>query len=439
MYKWLLVVILWVVGLLNYADRQVIFSVFPPIGRELGASGAQLGLLGTAFLWVYGLISPFGGYAADRFGRRRVLVASLAVWSAVTFWTGHVHSYGELLAARALMGISEAFYLPAALAMIADYHDDSTRARAVGLHQSGLYAGVLLGGAGGGWFASHFGWRAAFVALGAAGIVYGLVLWPALRDLRGRRSAATGWASLAAIESRPFLIVAGANALTSIAYWCVYTWLPVYLYEDFKMSLAQAGFAATFYIQIASFAGILAGGWLSDRWSRSNRRARLFVQSIGMAAAGPLPVHRRFHGRSLGAGGWSRLFWARPRFVRLQPHAHHVPGGAPETPRHGLRGFELHFLRRRRTDGGRRRVPQGHGRTRSRSPILRRHAAGFRRAPAAGQIARARARNSRTRAVSTGFPVTASRLRDVPAITPSATISRAATLETSAPLPTNTG
>ena len=150
-YKWFLVALLWVVALLNYVDRQMIFSVFPLLKEDLKLSDVQLGFLGTAFLWVYGLLSPFGGYAADRFGRRSVILGGLAVWSAVTFWTGHTHNYVELIAARGLMGISEACYLPAALAMIADYHGDTTRSKATGLHQSGLYAGIALGGAGGGW------------------------------------------------------------------------------------------------------------------------------------------------------------------------------------------------------------------------------------------------------------------------------------------------
>src|SRR6266545_1274468 len=95
-YRWALVALLWVVALLNYLDRQVIFAVFPLLEGELHVSGVQLGLLGTSFLWVYGMLSPFGGWVADRFGRRRVILLSLAVWSAVTWLTGHSRSYGEL-------------------------------------------------------------------------------------------------------------------------------------------------------------------------------------------------------------------------------------------------------------------------------------------------------------------------------------------------------
>src|SRR5689334_20867194 len=134
-YEWALVALLWVVALLNYLDRQIIFAVFPLLQADLHVSSVQLGFLGTSFLWVYGLLSPLGGYVADRFGKRSVILGSLVVWSAVTWLTGHARNYGELLIARGLMGISEACYLPAALALIADFHGSATRSRATGLHQ----------------------------------------------------------------------------------------------------------------------------------------------------------------------------------------------------------------------------------------------------------------------------------------------------------------
>ena len=293
-YRWTVVALLWVVALLNYLDRQVIFAVFPLLRKELGISSVELGLLGTAFLWVYGLLSPLGGWLADRFSRRAVILLSLAVWSAVTWFTGHAHNYRELLMARALMGVSEACYLPAALALIADYHGEATRSRATGLHQSGLYAGIALGGIGGGWMGEHYGWRPAFSILGAAGLVYAFVLLDGLKDApRPQRTAvnsegprfAGALRQLAA--ARPFRVTVFANALASVAYWCIYTWLALFLFERFRVSLTTAGFSSTFYIQAASLAGILAGGCLADGWARRNVRGRLWTQSIGLAVAGP--------------------------------------------------------------------------------------------------------------------------------------------------------
>jgi len=149
-YAWLVVVLLWVVALLNYVDRQVIFSVFPLLKADLQFSDVQLGLLSTIFLWIYGVLSPVAGFLGDRFGRKPVIVASISMWTIVTWATGHARNFEQLILTRALMGLAEACYLPAGLALIADYHGKNTRSLATGLHQSGLYAGVAVGGAAGG-------------------------------------------------------------------------------------------------------------------------------------------------------------------------------------------------------------------------------------------------------------------------------------------------
>ena len=181
-YAWLAVALLWVVACLNYLDRQVIFSLFPLIRSEMHLDDFQLGLLSTVFLWVYGFASPFGGYLADRIGRKQILLLGLAIWTTVTLLTGYAQNFPQLLAARALMGLSEACYLPAALALIADLHGEDTRSLATGIHQSGLYAGMAFGGAIGGWMGQQQGWRAPFVLLGIVGIAYVFVL---ARGLRG--------------------------------------------------------------------------------------------------------------------------------------------------------------------------------------------------------------------------------------------------------------
>jgi Arabinose efflux permease len=183
---WLLVAVLWVLALLNYLDRQVIFSVFPLLSTDLGLSNTQLGLLSTVFLWIYGGLSPISGFLADRFGRGRMISFSLLVWSAVTLLTGFSSSFTQLISARALMGISEACYLPAALARIASAHGPRTRSLAIGLHQSGLYVGMILGGVGGGWIGQRYGWRAPFLILGAIGIAYFVFVYLFFRNSDSR-------------------------------------------------------------------------------------------------------------------------------------------------------------------------------------------------------------------------------------------------------------
>ena len=296
-YAWLCVALLWCVWLLNYLDRQVIFSVFPLLQAELKLSSIELGLVSTAFLWVYAFAGPFAGYFADRFGYKRMIVISLAVWSAVTWLTGQARTLPELLAARALMGISEACYLPAGLALIAAWHYEKTRAKATGLHYSGGYVGMVIGGALGGWMGAKYGWRAAFLILGGVGIVYSLILGFTLKDRKDTTSVTNRAApasqhsflsALRAVWRLPgYKSMFFTFASISVGNWIVYTWLPLYLYERFKMNLAEAGFTATFYLQVGSFSGILLGGFVADRWAARNPRGRLLTQAAGLAFAAP--------------------------------------------------------------------------------------------------------------------------------------------------------
>jgi MFS transporter, Spinster family, sphingosine-1-phosphate transporter len=291
-YAWAIVALLWVVALLNYLDRQIIFSVFPLLKADLRLSDAELGLLGSAFLWVYALLSPISGFLADRFGRVRVIIVSLLVWSLVTWLTRYARSFDELIATRALMGLSEACYIPAALALIADYHSKGRLSLATGIHTSGIYMGIILGGAGGGWMGERYGWRFAFAALGVVGVVYTLLLLLTLRGkepaMREEAAKPRFWPALRELLSLPgFKTLLLVFASFSLANWAIYTWLPAYLYERFNMKLGAAGFSATFYIQVASFGGILLGGWLADRWSQVSARGRLLTQLIGVGLAAP--------------------------------------------------------------------------------------------------------------------------------------------------------
>src|SRR4051812_41719842 len=184
-YAWLIVALLFPVALLNYLDRQMLATMKASMVTDIPtiANKADWGLILGCFKWTYAVLSPFGGYFADRIGKRYVIGASLLIWSAVTWWTGHVTTFHELMTARAIMGISEAFYIPAALALITDFHPGLTRSRAVGVHQTGIYVGQMLGG-----FAGYVadspehGWRWAFSTCGMIGVIYALPLLAALRD-----------------------------------------------------------------------------------------------------------------------------------------------------------------------------------------------------------------------------------------------------------------
>ena len=296
-YAWLIVALLWPVACLNYLDRLMITTMRDSLKADIAMTDAQFGLLTSVFLWVYALLSPSAGYLADRFSRSRVIVGSLFIWSAVTWLTGHARTFNELLVARALMGVSEACYIPAALALITDYHRGPTRSLATGLHMSGLYAGAALGGLGG-VLAENFKWQSAFYLFGAIGIGYSILLIFALRENLPAGEPVTPdpvAAKKVHLSSALAYLFGQASfwplftyfGLLSIANWAIYGWLPTYMGQQFKLGQGAAGMSATAYIQVASFAGVLLGGTWADRWCRTNLRGRLFVPLIGFCAAGP--------------------------------------------------------------------------------------------------------------------------------------------------------
>lgn len=284
-----MVILLVPVALLNYLDRQMLATMKLSMVTDIPsiANKADWGLVLGCFKWTYAILSPFGGFIADRFSRRLVIGLSLLVWSAVTWWTGHVTTFSELLAARALMGISEAFYIPAALALITDFHPGSTRSRAVGFHQAGIYVGQILGGfAGYVAEAPDYGWRWAFTTCGAVGIAYAL---PLLFLLRGRApgsapnaTTSTGGAFRGLLTNRNFLLLVLYFTLPAIAGWVVRDWMPEILREKFSLGQGKAGVSAILVVQIASLVGAIVGGALADRWMRSNIRGRIFTSALGM-------------------------------------------------------------------------------------------------------------------------------------------------------------
>lgn len=288
---WLVVVLLVPVALLNYLDRQMLasmkFSVMHDI-PDIG-SDANWGRMLGQFKWVYAFLSPIGGYIADRYSRRLTICCSLFVWSTVTWFTGQVSTYDGLLLTRSLMGVSEAFYIPAALALIADYHLGPTRSRAVGLHQMAIYVGVIVGGFGGYVAdAPALGWRFAFDVCGIAGIVYALPLAFVLRDApksavsAGRSKNSITRSARELLTNSSFILLVLYFTLPALAGWVVRDWMPAILKQQFDIGQGKAGVSATLYWQAAAIVGALSGGWLADRWMQRHERGRIFVSAIGM-------------------------------------------------------------------------------------------------------------------------------------------------------------
>lgn len=294
-YKaWLVVGLLCVVGCLNYLDRVMITTMRQSIIQSVRMTDAQFGLLTSVFLWVYGLLSPLAGYLADRFSRSRIIIISLFVWSLMTWLTAHATTFHGLLATRALMGISEACYLPAALALITDYHKGNTRSLAIGIHMAGVMVGQSLGFLGG-WIAEKHQWTDAFIVFGGIGIVYSMILFFFLRDAQNKAKIAASDVNdisfPAAIKNlfskTSFVILLLFWGLLGVVGWMILGWLPTYYKEQFNLSQTIAGIYATGYMYPLSMAGVIVGGYFADRWSKKNNKSRILVPVIGLCIAAP--------------------------------------------------------------------------------------------------------------------------------------------------------
>ena len=289
---WILVGFMWVAYFFNYSDRQVVFSIFPILKSELHFTDTQLGLTGSIFLWVYSLCSPVAGQIGDRFSKRILVVTSLVSWSGATALTGLSSSPAMLLSCRALLAIAQSLFIPAALSLTANTHSPKTRSRAIAVLATAQLAGIVMGGWFGGWMAERVHWRAAFYSLGLFGILYGI---PCLTFLKGTNEEAqietkksgAGFAVtvLARVPSYRFVCV--VFAAFNFVLYLLYTWLPTFFYEKFSLSLAEAGFTATVYLQSATSVGLLTGGALADWLYLRTKAARFWIISAGLFLTAP--------------------------------------------------------------------------------------------------------------------------------------------------------
>jgi MFS family permease len=294
-YKWVVVGVMWLIACLNYTDRMTIFSVFPVLKNEMGLTDIGLALIGSSFLWVYAVFSPVGGYLGDRFPRRTVILGSLVLFSLITFATGLAQTGNQLVGLRCLLGISEAVFLPPALAYIASYHFDRTRSLANSIALSGLTAGAGLGSWYGGFMTEHYSWRLGFFLLGGIGVLVAVVSAVVLRPDAPVTVALVpevvteppGQKILAILKTPTaacLIFLAFALSLTS---WPTHSWLPTYIFENFKLSLTRAGSVVTLFAALPALVGGIAGGILADRWSRRDVRGRMAVQVIGFCIMAP--------------------------------------------------------------------------------------------------------------------------------------------------------
>lgn len=322
-YPWLVVALLWVVALLNYMDRQMLSTMQDAMKLDIVElqKAEAFGALMAVFLWIYGIVSPFAGVVADRVSRKKLVVGSLFVWSAVTYLMGYASDFTQLYWLRALMGVSEALYIPSALSLIADWHEGKSRSLAIGIHMTGLYVGQAVGGFGA-TIAATFSWHSTFYCFGIIGIAYSVVLALLLHDKPKAAAAVAAspnpatlmkkeslWRGLSVVLSTwAFWVILIYFAVPSLPGWATKNWLPTLFADSLGLEMAQAGPMSTITIAASSFVGVLLGGVLSDKWVLRNIRGRIYTSAIGLGMTIPALVLLGFGHSVVAVVGAGMLF-----------------------------------------------------------------------------------------------------------------------------------
>ncbi|WP_278865732.1 MFS transporter [Leyella stercorea] len=322
-YPWLVVALLWVVALLNYMDRQMLSTMQDAMKLDIVElqKAEAFGALMAVFLWIYGFVSPFAGVVADRVSRKKLVVGSLFVWSAVTYLMGYASDFTQLYWLRALMGVSEALYIPSALSLIADWHEGKSRSLAIGIHMTGLYVGQAVGGFGA-TIAATFSWHSTFYWFGIIGIAYSVVLALLLHDKPKAAAAVAAspnpatlmkkeslWRGLSVVLSTwAFWVILIYFAVPSLPGWATKNWLPTLFADNLGLDMAQAGPMSTITIAASSFVGVLLGGVMSDKWVLRNIRGRIYTSAIGLGMTIPALVLLGFGHSVVAVVGAGMLF-----------------------------------------------------------------------------------------------------------------------------------
>lgn len=324
-YKWEVLVLLWIAFFVNQADRQVFNVVLPLIKEDLALSDVQIGTIATAFNLVYALLVPMAGYIGDLFSRKWIVSLSILFWSVATMFTGLSNGMIMLIVMRSVAtGGGEAFFGPSNYALLASYHNRETRSFAMSIHQTSYYVGVILSGFVAGYIGQHYGWRSAFLVFGAVGVIHAVVMIFRLKDkseegkvnseegkvisekvnseegkvnsekvnsggVKGEKiSIFEGFRVLFTTPTAVMLTIGFSGLIFVLTGYL--TWMPTYLFEEFNMSLAEAGFHSMFYTHLFAFFGVMIAGKLSDKLAGKNPANRILLQAGGLLFAVPFII-----------------------------------------------------------------------------------------------------------------------------------------------------
>jgi MFS family permease len=304
-YKWYVVGMLWFIAFFNYADRVALGVSMPLIGAEFHMDDFQKGLVNSAFAWVYGLGAPFAGFIIDRIRRKSAILFGLFTWSIICMATATSKTWRQLFGFMAAEGLGETFYFPASMSLVSDYHDRTTRSRAMSVHQTSVYGGTILGSLFAGLIADQLGWRYSFVIFGALGSVLAIVLVFFLREpRRGAADAEAAGAHALPMTRLPLgetlriiwrtptvLTLFAAFVCANFVFVVILGWMTTFLKDQFNLqSLAWAGLSSVVFLQVASIFGAPCSGWMADKLRQRTPRGRMIVQATGVLCAAPFVV-----------------------------------------------------------------------------------------------------------------------------------------------------
>ena len=299
-YKWEVLLLLWMAYLLNQADRQVFNTVLPAIRDALNLTDTSIGLIATIFNLCYAMMVPLGGWVGDKFSRKWVVTIAILFWSVATMFTGLATGVIMLILLRSVAtGGGEAFFGPANYSLLGQYHKE-TRARAMSIHQTAYYVGVILAGWLAGYIADKLGWEYSFIIFGAVGVVWGIIMVIRLKDKKDDPDTKPSDSAVTSTEAKTkvglldgfktvfttptaLMLTIGFSGLIFVITGFL-TWVPAFLQDEFGLSQAVAGFNSMFYTYVAAFIGVLLAGSLSDKFAAKSNKARMLLQAFGLIA-----------------------------------------------------------------------------------------------------------------------------------------------------------
>ena len=290
-------IVLTTINFLNYLDRYVLSAVLKDVADTLVLTDAQSGVLGSMFMVVYMVASPFSGYLGDRVRRNTIAAAGVAVWSLATMATGWAESYETMLVTRALVGIGEAGYATVAPAIIADLFEPKERGRRLSIFYLATPMGAALGYIVGGWVGQVWGWREAFYVAGAPGLVFAVVALFMPEPERGAMDDGPKPVQLPLREglrrvfrSPTWRMNTAGTALMTFTLGGLAFWMPLFLQRERGLGSGEAATIFGGITVVAGLVGTLVGGYLGDRAQAKGQGGYFKVSGWGLLLGAPFAL-----------------------------------------------------------------------------------------------------------------------------------------------------